>query len=411
MKNNMPKKIVVTGMSAISPFGNDINTIAENLYSSKIFFSRLEDNFNASFPCKYGGMVKDFLFTEHFSDKIALQTDKGTQFALVAAKQLIENSSLKFEGDLQYRSGIILGNNLGGSGFGESQLIRLSQGGARAVSAYQSIAWFYPSALGQISIAFNIKGYSKTFIAERASSHAALYEAYWALQRGDLDLCIAGGFEAPFTPYSCAGYKQAGLLSTSIKPEYFPFSEKRNGLILGEGCSLLLLETFDHARKRGANILAELKSCSASFDIRKDEYPSYKQYGQAIKQGLKNAGVDKKEIGMILPETAGTQKGDLSEYLGLKEALGNIDEVNISFPKNRCGHLIGASGALDSLIAVIALNKDKIPPVYKKYITDKSFSLNIVSEEKTLNKENIIVIGRGLDSINVTLVFGKFKIS
>jgi 3-oxoacyl-[acyl-carrier-protein] synthase II len=299
---------------------------------------------------------------------------------------------------------VIMSNNLGGSIFGEEELAKLHTRGK--VGGYMAIAWFYAATIGQISIRYGFRGYSKTHIAERAGAVVALGDALRAIQRGDLDVCLAGGCEAPISPYAMLGYKDSGLLSPS--GVYVPFDRKRDGLVVGEGGAVLMLESWEHATRRGARIYAELSGYGSTCDAVdfQGSAPDGIQYARAIRISLADAKVNLPDVGLAVVDASGGRSADVREARALRIAFGqHADHLLVACPKAIFGHTFGAAGAFDAAIACYSLYNRAVPPIRSGLELDPECNLLVVVDRSPfLYSQVAVVSGTGRGGINAALV-------
>lgn len=410
----MKRRVVVSGLGCITAGGTTRQQFWQNLLQGRSMIGNIERFDVAAFPVKKAGMIcdADLLLREHLPLRLLQQTDRHTQLALLASARALEDAHLD-PGQLdRSRVGTIIGNNLGGSIFGEEQLLRLHTRGARAVSPFQSIAWFYAATIGQISIKYDLHGYSKTYVADRAGSHFALGDALRAIQDGDLDVCLAGGCEAPISPYALAGYIDAAVLSHAqdqAEPEHYaPFDLHRNGLILGEGSAILILEEASHARRRNAPIYAELCGFGQTCDGVHHRLSNADGvlYAHAIITALREAQVDPEALGCVLVDGSGGRCEDIRETRAINMAFGaHTSTLQVTCPKTMFGHLFGGAGAVDTAIACLALSHGYLPPTVQIRKLDPLCSLPLVRHEAVrLKKKAALVLGTARGGINAALV-------
>lgn len=408
----MRRRVVVTGIGCVTASGVGHEECWQNLLKGQSMITAINAFDTTAFPIKLAGSVRDLNFSSFIPLRILQQTDRHTHLALVATHLGLEDAGLDLQAVDRERAGCVIGNNLGGSIFGEEQLRKLYSCGARTVSPFQSIAWFYAATIGQISIRYGLKGYSKTYVADRAGSLFAIGDALRAIERDDLDICLAGGCEAPISPYAVTGYIDTGILSRAGKQQgeecYAPFDERRNGLILGEGSAILILEELEHARRRGARIYAELCGFGQTCDGMHYQWSSTdgKQYARAMMLALQHAEVKPGDIGYVSVDGSGGRCEDIREACAIRRVFGDeTDSLVVSCPKTMFGHLFGGAGAIDTAIACLALYHACVPPTVHVRNVDPSCILPLVIQEVVrLRNSHALVLATARGGINAALV-------
>ena len=399
------RRIAVTGIGCLSSAGTGVD-FWRALLGGKPTFSAVEAYAGAEFGVPALGAVKDFLPGAYMDRRISNQTDRHTQFGLAAAHLALEDAALDTAAIDPYRVGVVMSNNLGGSVFGEKELFNVHARGGPHVSAYMAIAWFYAATIGQISIRYGFKGYSKTHVGERAGALIALGDAAAAIQRGEIDVCLAGGCEAPISPFALLGYGDAGLLSPSGR--YVPFGLHRDGLVLGEGGAVLVLEEWDRAVQRDARIYAELCGYGHTCDGHhyRDAADDGAQYARAVRLALAKARMSLPEVGLVIPDAAGGARADAREARAIRQAFGkHTDSLLVACPKAVFGHTFGAAGAFDTAIACMSLYHRAVPPIRDGIEVDPECSLPVVVDRSPfLYSAGAVVMGTARGGINTALV-------
>ena len=304
---------------------------------------------------------KNFPSPEFFPKRLLKKLDRFSHLALAAADMALQDGQVELEKEDLTRVGVFMGNALGGWEYAETELRDLYLEGLDGVSPYQATAWFPAAPQGQISIYYGLKGYSKTVIADRASSLMALGYAARTIRKGNVDMVLAGGTEAPITPYALLCCNTYGSLSTrneEAAQAYRPFDKTRDGFVLGEGSGMVILEERDHALRRGAPIYGEITGYATNTDgyHRIHAEPTGEQLAGAIKKALHESNVTVDEVDYICADGDATGSGDISETRAVKSVFGKrAYTIPISATKSMIGNLLGASGAVD-LITTLALN-------------------------------------------------------
>lgn len=376
----------ITGIGTVNPLGANIEEFFSNLFVGKSGLTDVRnieiDTGNLSYV---GCISKDF--TKILNKRVVKQSDRFIHLALVATKEAIENRSSKIE-YAPLKKGIFFGNNSGGWDICEKGFFEFFTKSPKLVNPYQATAWFPTAPQGFTSIVYNFKGYSKSFVADRLSCAQSLYFANKNIKKGKNDLIVCGGVEAPITTFGLQCYYGVGNLSELKDREkvYLPFSNtKDNGLVLGEGSSILTLENSENTEKK--DIYAYLKDVKYIDISEKNELLAY-----SLENILVNNNLDPDDIDLILPEGSSINKEDKIEVAALNRVFSK--KVPIAITKHYFGHLFGASTATDIIIAILAMKKNQLPP----YITLKETFSNYeikYKEKKAIN--NVITISISKD--------------
>ncbi len=364
-------------MGIISPYGVGPNILWEKLMAGETGLKPISGFDTSHIQCRVGGQLTDFQSNTYFSPRLTRKIDRFSTFALVSmhlallqARLLLDNQKPVWSQQSQggNRVGITVGNNLGGWEFAERELRNLWQYGPREVSPYMATAWFPAAVQGNASIQFGIKGVGRTFLSDRASGAFALMHAADCLQRGRADIMIAGGTEAPFSPYAALCYETSGLMSkhassgsTSV---YRPFDREHDGLVPAEGAAFFVLERAEDAQKRDVAILAELAgwaSTNDGYDL-VHPAPDGERYATAMARAMQRAGVEAEDIDCLFAAGSSVPDEDASETRAIHLALGNAaTHIPVSTPKSAFGNLFGAALPIDMAIALLAMQQHTLP--------------------------------------------------
>jgi 3-oxoacyl-[acyl-carrier-protein] synthase II len=326
----------------------------------------------------------------------------------------INDAGLDLEAENLNRAGIFMGNAIGGWLFAETELRDLYIEGREGVSPFAASAWFPAAPQGQISIKYKMKGYSKTVVADRASSLQAIAYGARTLNRGKNDFIVAGGMEAPVTPYALLCCQTSGMLTQNNaepKTAYKPFDKNRDGYAIAEGAGIVILEPQGRVEKRGAHVYANIIGYGTTTDGVHRINPDADGLGlaSAIRIALDDAGLKPEDIDYICLDGAGTQMGDLTEAMAIKKVFnGSSNKVIASAPKAIFGNMLGATGALDVITTVLAMEHGIVPPTINVEEKDPECDINLCMN-KAVEKEinNALVINRGRGGINAVLVLQK----
>ena len=364
------RRVVVTGMGMITAIGCGVNDNWKNLISS-ISGIKLIDSFKTDdLPSKVGGVISDDLIDKNFSDKEKRKMDKFILYSLIATEEAIKNSGCEIKDDNEAsRSGVIIGSGIGGLSTIYENSILLKENGPRKISPF-----FIPSSLinlasGQVSIKYNFKGPNHSTVTACASGAHAIGDSFRLIQTNKADLMIAGGAEAATCRIGMAGFCALRALSTKFNnnPESAsrPFDEKRDGFVMGDGAGILILEEFEHAKKRNASILAEIIGYGSSGDAHHITSPPDDGNGaeRCVLSALDDAQKNPEDINYINAHGTSTPVGDKIEVESVKKVFSkNLNKIKMSSTKSSIGHLLGASGSVESIYSILSIINKKLPP-------------------------------------------------
>jgi 3-oxoacyl-(acyl-carrier-protein) synthase len=407
------EKIAVTGIGIVSPSGIGKRQFWANIKAGRSFIKKIT-RFDASkYPSHIAGQIDDLEKYSHVSERLLKKIDAFSHMALIASELALQDAGIDIKNEDPNLVGIFLGNALGGWLYAETELRDLYIEGRSGVSPYLASAWFPAAPQGQVSIYYGIKGFSKTVVADRASSLMAIGYARKVLDKHKLNMILAGGMEAPVTPYALLCCNTYGSLSkNNLYPEgaYRPFDKKRTGFVIGEGAGILVMEPFERAKGRSANILAYICGYGISCDGEDRINPSHdgKQLTRAINMALSDAKTRPDEVDYISLDGLAVDIWDDSEIKAIKSVFGRrLKEIPVSCPKSMFGNLLGASGAVDLVITILAMEHGLIPPTIN--LDEPALDgLNYIRKEARESKINkSLIISRGRGGINSALVVEK----
>lgn len=409
------RRVVVTGMGMLTPVGNTVESSWQALLAGQSGIALIEHFDTSAFATKFAGLVKGFNSEDVVSRKDARKVDLFIQYGLAAGRQAIEDSGLEITEALQPRIGTAIGSGIGGLGLIEENCTSLVNGGPRKISPF-----FVPSTIinmvsGQLSIKYGLRGPSIS-IATACSSgvhnigHAARIIAY-----NDADIMLAGGAEKASVPLGIGGFGAARALSTrNDNPQAAsrPWDRDRDGFVLGDGAGILVLEEYEHAKRRGAKIYAEVVGFGMSNDAYHMTSPPEDGSGAALamENALRDAGITSGDIGYINAHGTSTLIGDLAEARAVKKVFGaNSHHVMVSSTKSMTGHLLGAAGAIESIITILALRDQSVPPTINLENPDEYCDLDFVpNEARQIKNINYMLCNSfGFGGTNASIVFRK----
>lgn len=380
---NFVNRVAVVGMGAISPIGNDIKSIIESLKGGKVgidFISKI----TMQSPIKLAAEVKNYNPEDSIPKKEAKRMDLFCQYALSAAIEAVNNSGLDIESINKKRFGVIIGSGVGGMNTFENEVVSLYEKGKLS-------PLFIPMligniAAGNVAIHFGAKGICTDIVTACASSAHSIGEAYRSIKHGYSDIILAGGAEACVTNSTIAGFNALKALSRSDNPRRssIPFDKERDGFVLGEGAGILVLENYEMAKVRGANILAEVVGYGANCDAYHMTAPSPDGEGAAecMLQAIEEANLSPKDIDYINAHGTSTQLNDAAETLAIKQTFkDHAASLFVSSTKSMTGHLLGAAGALEAIASIVAIGQGFVPPTMGYSVPDADCDLNYVPNQ------------------------------
>lgn len=365
----MDRRVVITGMGAITPVGNTAEESWGALVAGKNGIGTITAFDTTGFRVTVAAEVKDFDPVAALGKPDTLHNDRNVQFALVASDEAMKSSGLDAEGAIDpERLGVYVGSGVGGIGTTEAQVTRCNDAGARKVSPFFVPMMIANMAAGQVSIRHHALGPTLPVVTACATSTNAIGEAYRAIRFGYADAILAGGTEAAIVPVSIAGFTNCRALTTNPDPATAcrPFDANRDGFVMGEGACILVLEELEHALARGANIVAEVCGYGNTADAYHITSPDPTAGGitRAIKQAVAESGMDPAEGLYINAHGTSTKLNDKTETMGIKQALGEkaAHAAHVSSTKSMTGHMLGATGAVEAMACACALRDSVIPP-------------------------------------------------
>lgn len=412
MKKN---RVVVTGIGAVTPLGNDAQTTWENIVNSKSgidFTTRVDKD---QFPVKVCGEVKDFDATNFMDRKEVRRMDLFTQYAVAASKMAVEDANLVIDESNADRVGVWIGSGIGGMDVYEEQVRRFIDKGYRRVSPFFVPMLIPDMAAGQVSIQLGAKGINSCTVTACASGANSIGDAFKAIQRGDADVMITGGTESPITNMAFAGFSAMKALSFNNDPKTAsrPFDKNRDGFVMGEGAGIIVLESLDNALKRGAKIYAEIIGYGATGDAYHITAPAEDGDGakRAMQMALNDANISPEEVDYINAHGTSTEMNDKIETNAIKHVFGDhAYKLAVSSTKSMTGHLLGAAGGVEAVITVKSIADDIMPATINYETPDEECDLDYVPNESRKQKVNVAMSNSfGFGGHNATLVFKKFE--
>jgi 3-oxoacyl-[acyl-carrier-protein] synthase II len=411
----MTERVVVSGLGCISPLGNDVTTTWQNILDGKSGAGLITHYDTSDYKCKIAAEVKDFDPSTRFGPKDTRRMDRGTQFALAAAQQAVQDAALEINESNCDRIGAVIGTGIGGIDTLYQAFYNFVERGPSRVSPFLVPMMLPDTPGGTIAIHLGIKGVNLAVVTACATGTNAIGEASEIIRRGQTDVMLAGGCEASIVPLAMAGLSKMGAMSTySGDPTRAsrPFNLDRTGFVMGEGAAVLVLESVEHAQSRNANILAELVSYGSTNDAFHISAPAINGSGAAIcmNMALERGDLDIEDIDYINAHGTGTPLNDKSETAAIKTTFGDrAYQIPVSSTKSMTGHLLGAAGAIEAMFSVKSIQDGIIPPTINYEVPDPECDLDYVPNEARPDQVKYVMSNSfGFGGHNATIILSKF---
>jgi 3-oxoacyl-[acyl-carrier-protein] synthase II len=407
------RRVVVTGMGAITPIGNSVEEFWNGIKEGKTGFGPITYFDTADYRCKLAAEVKDFDPAQYMDKKSARRMEQFCQFAVAAAGQAITDAGLTMEQEDPYMVGCSVGSGIGSLQAMEREYDRLKEKGPGRVGPMLVPLMISNMAAGNVSIAYGLKGKSLNVVTACATGTHSIGEAYRTIQYGDADVMIAGGTESSITPIGIAGFSALTALSFSEDPERasIPFDKERNGFVMGEGSAIVVLEELEHAKRRGAKIYAELTGYGCSSDAYHITSPAEDGSGAAtaMLNALKDGGVAPEELTYINAHGTSTHHNDLFETRAIKLAFGeHAYDMKINSTKSMVGHLLGAAGAVEFVTCVKEIQEGYIHRTVGLRETEEELDLNYCRDSYKEEVPYALTNSLGFGGHNASLLLKKY---
>ncbi len=407
------RRVVVTGMGAITPIGNSVEEFWNGIKEGKTGFGPITYFDTADYRCKLAAEVKDFDPAQYMDKKSARRMEQFCQFAVAAAGQAISDAGLDMEQEDPYMVGCSVGSGIGSLQAMEREYDRLKEKGPGRVGPMLVPLMISNMAAGNVSIAYGLKGKSLNVVTACATGTHSIGEAYRTIQYGDADVMIAGGTESSITPIGIAGFSALTALSFSEDPERasIPFDKERNGFVMGEGSAIVVLEELEHAKRRGAKIYAELTGYGCSSDAYHITSPAEDGSGAAtaMLNALKDGGVALEELTYINAHGTSTHHNDLFETRAIKLAFGeHAYDLKINSTKSMVGHLLGAAGAVEFVTCVKEIQEGYIHRTVGLRETEEELDLNYCRDSYEEEVPYALTNSLGFGGHNASLLLKKY---
>lgn len=410
----MRTRVVVTGMGAITPIGNDVESFWNGLKNKQIGIGPITYFDTTDYKCKLAAQVKDFNAKDYMDPKAARRMELFSQYAVAAAKQALDQAGIDMTKEDPYRVGVSVGSGIGSLQAVERDCKKLFEKGPSRVNPLLVPLMISNMAAGNVSIQFGLKGKCINVVTACATGTHSIGEAFRSIQYGEADVMVAGGTEASITPIGVAGFTALTALNTTDDPlrASIPFDKERNGFIMGEGSGIVILESLEHAKARGAKILAELVGYGATCDAYHITSPAEDGSGaaKAMEVAIKDAGARPEDIDYVNAHGTSTHHNDLFETKAIKLALGDhAYDVKINSTKSMIGHLLGAAGGVEFIACVKSIQDGYVHVTAGLEVDDEECDLDYTKGQGVAMDVNCAISNSlGFGGHNATLLVKKF---
>lgn len=411
----MENRVVITGMGAVTPIGNNVNDFWNNCKNGVNGVDFIKAFDTTEFEVKIAAEVKDFSTDGVVDKKEARRMDRFSQFALVASDEAIKDADLDLEKVDRDRLGVIIGSGIGGYNTMETEFFKLFEKGPKRVSPLYIPMAIINIAAGNVAIKYGAQGICTSVVTACASGTNSIGEAYRNIKHGYSDIIIAGGAEAPITKSGVSGFTNMKALNSlnDVNRASIPFDKERSGFVIGEGAGILIIESLEHAQKRGAKIYGEIVGYGSNCDAYHITSPAPNGEGakKAMKLAIDEAGIKPEDIGYINAHGTSTPYNDKFETLAIKNLFGEkAYDVAVSSTKSMTGHLLGAAGAVEAIVCLKTIEEGFIPPTIGYKEKDEECDLDYVPNVgKEKNVEYTLSNSLGFGGHNATLVIKKWS--
>ncbi len=409
----MSRRVVVTGMGAITPIGLSVDEFWAGIREGKIGFDRITRFDTTDYKCKLAAEVKGFVGKDYMDFKAAKRMELFSQYAVAATKEAMEDAGLAMEKEDPYRVGVSVGSGTGSLQAIERSHSRILEKGPGRIEPLFVPLTISNMAAGNVSIQFGLKGKSINVVTACATGTNSIGEAFRAIQYGDAEVMIAGGTEGSICPIGVGGFSALTALSTSEDPQRcsIPFDKERGGFVMGEGAAVVVLEELEHAKARGAKIYAEVAGYGCSSDAYHITSPAEDGAGaaKAMEYAVADAGLAKEDITYINAHGTGTHHNDLFETRAIKLLFGDhAKNIKINSTKSMVGHLLGAAGAIEFVTCVKEIEEGYIHRTVGYEVPDEELNLNYCKEAYMEDVEYALSNSLGFGGHNASLVVKKY---
>ena len=410
----MSRRVVITGMGAITPIGLGVDNFWEGIKANKIGFAPITKFDTEGYKCRLAAEVKDFDAKEYMDPKAAKRMELFCQYAVAATKEALEDAQLDMEKEDAFRVGVSVGSGIGSLQAMEREHKKLLEKGPSRVNPLLVPMMICNMAAGNVSIQFGLKGKSINVVTACATGTNSIGEAFRAIQYGEAEVMVAGGTESSVTPIGIAGFTALTALSSSEDPTRcsIPFDKDRSGFVMGEGAGIVILEELEHAKARGAKIYGEVVGYGCTSDAYHITSPAEDGSGaaMAMEYAVKDAGISKEEITYINAHGTSTHHNDLFETRAIKLCFGeHAKDIKINSTKSMIGHLLGAAGAVEFITCVKELQEGYIHPTVGYQTPDEEIDLDYCKEAVTGEFTYALSNSLGFGGHNASILVKKYQ--
>jgi len=413
--NGQPRRVVITGMGVVSPLGSDVETLWKRLIAGESGIGPVTRFDTTKYDTRFAAEVQGFRAEDCMDRKEIRRTDLFVQYAIGATAQAVKQAGVSPESVDPNRYGVVVGSGIGGIATFEDQHRTLLEKGPSRVSPFFIPMMISDMASGQVSIQFGAKGPNYCTVSACSSGAHAVGDAFRIIQYNEADVMISGGAEAPVTPVSFAGFCSMKAMSTrNDEPQRAsrPFDAQRDGFVMGEGAGVVVLEELEHAKKRGAKILAEIVGYGATGDAYHMTAPAPEGEGaaRAMRAAIRDSGLPLESFGYMNAHGTSTPLNDKFETQAIKSVFGELaKKLPVSSTKSMTGHLLGAAGGLETIICVLALERHKLPPTINYSTPDPDCDLDYVpNTARAVELQAALSNSLGFGGHNVTLALSRY---
>ncbi|HIX52285.1 MAG TPA: beta-ketoacyl-ACP synthase II [Candidatus Lachnoclostridium stercoripullorum] len=410
----MKRRVVVTGLGAITPVGNDVETFWNSLKNGVVGIGPITTFDTAEYKAKLAAEVKDFDPKKYMDNKTARRMERFSQFAVAAAKEALEDAGIDMEKEDPFRVGVSVGSGIGGLDAIERETRKLIEKGPSRINPLLVPLMISNMAAGNIGIQFGLKGKNINVVTACATGTHSIGEAFRSIQYGEADVMVAGGAEASITPIGIAGFAALTALNTTEDPKRasIPFDKERNGFVMGEGAGIVVLESLEHAKARGAKIYAEVGGYGATCDAYHITSPAEDGSGaaKAMEVAIADAGMKPEDVDYVNAHGTSTHHNDLFETKAIKLALGeHAYEVKVNSTKSMVGHLLGAAGGVEFIACVKSIEDGYVHVTAGLEVDDEECDLDYTKGQGVSMDVNCAISNSlGFGGHNATLLVKKF---
>ncbi len=411
----MKRRVVITGMGAVTPIGNDVETFWEAVKKGVTGIGPITKFDTTEYKVKLAAEVKGFVAKERMDFKAAKRMELFSQYAVAAAMEAFAQAGIDMAEENPYRAGVSIGSGIGGLSIMESEHEKILTKGPTRVNPFLIPMMISNMAAGNVAIALGLKGKCVNVVTACAAGSHSIGDAMRAIQYGDADIMVAGGTESAITPIGVAGFSALTALTTSIDPDRasIPFDKERSGFVIGEGAGVVVLEELEHAKQRGAQILAEVSGYGATCDAFHITSPSEDGEGaaMAMQLAMEEAGVRPEEVTYINAHGTSTHHNDLFETRAIKKAFGDVaKQLYVNSTKSMTGHLLGAAGAVECIVCVKSILDGYIHETVNSRESEEECDLNYMFGEGICKEVNYAISNSlGFGGHNASLLIAKYQ--